>query len=150
MSMSRTVRRRAASAVLAGLVAAAFLLVAAYGDTEIRTAVPTVDVPGGIPAQCRDAGDHKDDCIAAYSAALRKVEASGRDVPAECHGEIDFIDVCVTVAERGAYAWTDPDGTPHTVPDGRTLLRRIKAEPGSEEFIAALFALDAAYVAHNQ
>jgi hypothetical protein len=67
-----------------------------------------------------------------------------------CRGEVEFADVCATVAERPAYAWTDDDGTPHTVAAGRKLLSRIDAAPGTEGFAAALFALDAQWFEHNQ
>ncbi|MFD9190328.1 hypothetical protein ACFWCA_19120 [Streptomyces phaeochromogenes] len=75
-------------------------------------------------------------------------DETGAEQP--CRGEVEFADVCATVAERPAYAWTDDDGTPHTVAAGRSLLSRIDAVPGTEEFAAALFALDAQWFEHNQ
>ncbi|MFD3309401.1 hypothetical protein [Streptomyces sp. NPDC058656] len=74
----------------------------------------------------------------------------GPGVPPQCQGEGEFADLCATVAERPAYAWTDDDGTPHTVAAGRKLLSRIDAVPGTEGFAAALFALDAQWFEHNQ
>jgi hypothetical protein len=74
----------------------------------------------------------------------------GPGVPPQCKGEAEFADLCATVAKRPAYAWTDADGTPHTVAAGRKLLSRIDAVPGTEEFAAALWALDAQWVEHNQ
>ncbi|WP_409473551.1 hypothetical protein [Streptomyces sp. HC307] len=74
----------------------------------------------------------------------------GPTVPAQCLGELDFADLCATVAERPAYAWTDADGTPHSVAAGRELLTRITAVPGTEEFAAALFALDTQWAQHNE
>ncbi|MFI8206661.1 hypothetical protein [Streptomyces sp. NPDC085937] len=67
-----------------------------------------------------------------------------------CRGEVEFADVCATVAARPAYAWTDDNGTPHSVPSGRELLAQVDAEPGTEEFAAALFALDTQWVQHNE
>ncbi|SEE82976.1 hypothetical protein SAMN05216483_6689 [Streptomyces sp. 2131.1] len=74
----------------------------------------------------------------------------GPGVPPQCKGEAEYADLCATVAKRPAYAWTDNDGTPHTVAAGRKLLTRIDAVPGTEEFGAALFALDAQWFEHNQ
>ncbi|MFI7415279.1 hypothetical protein ACIBU0_42265 [Streptomyces sp. NPDC049627] len=74
----------------------------------------------------------------------------GTDTSAQCRGESEFADLCATVAGRPAYAWTDDDGTPHTVAAGRKLLARIDAAPGTEEFAAALWALDALWFEHNQ
>ncbi|MFJ4084967.1 hypothetical protein ACIP2Z_39240 [Streptomyces iakyrus] len=74
----------------------------------------------------------------------------GTDTSAQCRGESEFADLCATVAKRPAYAWTDDDGTPHTVAAGRKLLARIDAAPGTEEFAAGLFALDALWFEHNQ
>lgn len=70
--------------------------------------------------------------------------------PVECRGEVEFADLCATVAARPAYAWTDADGTPHSVANGRELLSRITAAPGTEEFAAVLFALDTQWAQHNE
>lgn len=68
----------------------------------------------------------------------------------QCRGEVEFADLCATVAARPAYAWTDDNGTPHSVPSGRELLAQVDAEPGTEQFAAALFALDTQWVQHNE
>ncbi|MFE9993464.1 hypothetical protein [Streptomyces avermitilis] len=73
----------------------------------------------------------------------------GPTAPAQCRGEVEFADLCATVAERPAYAWTDADGTRHSVAAGRELLTRITTVPGTEEFAAALFALDTHWAQHN-
>ncbi|MFI7301325.1 hypothetical protein [Streptomyces sp. NPDC050121] len=74
----------------------------------------------------------------------------GPGVQPQCKGEDEYADLCATVAGRPAYAWTDADGTPHTVAAGRKLLARVDAVPGTEEFAAALFALDTLWAQHNE
>lgn len=74
----------------------------------------------------------------------------GPGLPSQCKGESEYADLCATVAGRPAYAWTDADGTPHTVAAGRKLLARLDAVPGAEEFAATLFTLDALWAQHNE
>ncbi|WP_406730672.1 hypothetical protein [Streptomyces sp. NBC_01794] len=74
----------------------------------------------------------------------------GTKTPAQCRGEVEFADLCATVATRPAYAWTDADGTPRSVAAGRELLSRITAAPGTEEFAAAPFTLDTQWAQHNE
>ncbi|MEU3281453.1 hypothetical protein [Streptomyces antibioticus] len=74
----------------------------------------------------------------------------GPGVLPQCKGETEYADLCATVAGRPAYAWTDVDGTPHAVAAGRKLLARLGVAPDTEEFAAALFALDTLWAQHNE
>ncbi|MEU0429754.1 hypothetical protein ABZ235_40545 [Streptomyces canus] len=74
----------------------------------------------------------------------------GPGVSAQCKGETEYADLCATVAGRPAYAWTEADGTPHALAAGRKLLARLDVAPGTEEFAAALFALDTLWAQHNE
>ncbi|MFB6529867.1 hypothetical protein [Streptomyces sp. NPDC056399] len=66
-----------------------------------------------------------------------------RTVPAECRGVGSAMDLCVTVASRPPYGWTNADGSRTDNPDGRTLISDLDEMPGSPEFEGALAALDA-------
>lgn len=74
----------------------------------------------------------------------------GRRVPAECREAGEWKRLCATVAARPAYAWTNPDGSTVSEPDGRAQIEDIDAVPGSEEFAVALSALDAQWAQHNR
>ncbi|MCX4677671.1 hypothetical protein OG413_20580 [Streptomyces sp. NBC_01433] len=72
-----------------------------------------------------------------------------RSVPAECEGAGSAAGLCVTVALRPAYAWTNPDGSHVSIPDGRAQLRDLDETPGTPPFTAALRALDTEWRAHH-
>ncbi|GBQ04367.1 hypothetical protein SSP531S_58610 [Streptomyces spongiicola] len=69
----------------------------------------------------------------------------GEGAPAERKGAGEVLELCVTVASRPAYSWTNPDGSRAENPDGRVMLRDLEAAPGAPAFAAALRALDAEY-----
>ncbi|MGP4046890.1 hypothetical protein [Streptomyces sp. 2A115] len=74
----------------------------------------------------------------------------GADVPPECEGAGEAVQLCVTVASRAPYGWTNPDGSRVDNPDGRAQVRDIEEKPGTPGFTAALRALDAEYHEHAQ
>ncbi|MFF0754464.1 hypothetical protein [Streptomyces sp. NPDC004267] len=70
-------------------------------------------------------------------------------LPDECQGARDATVLCVTVATRPPYGWTNPDGSRVDNPDGRAQLRDLTERPGTPEFEAALRALDAEWREHH-
>lgn len=73
----------------------------------------------------------------------------GADVPAECARAREALQLCVTVAARPPYHWTNPDGSRVDNPDGRTQVRDLDETPGTPEWADALQALDAEYREHG-
>lgn len=73
----------------------------------------------------------------------------GSDVPPECERAGEALQLCVTVAARQAYGWTNPDGSRVDNPDGRALLRDLEELPGTPAWADAMAALDAQYRAHG-
>ncbi|MGA5127787.1 hypothetical protein ACPCAG_31355 [Streptomyces pseudogriseolus] len=123
----------------------------ATGDANHPGTVAWAD--GWIDGQADALGDDNRDGIVDEDESGWDCRTMGNrqcGTPPQCRGEIEFADVCATVADRPAYAWTDEDGTPHSVANGRELLAQIDAKPGTEEFAAALFALDTQWVQHNE
>ncbi|MFF8696316.1 hypothetical protein ACF08W_29295 [Streptomyces sp. NPDC015144] len=72
----------------------------------------------------------------------------GPDAPTPCQKAGPALPLCVAVAMRPAYGWTNPDGSRVDVPDGRTVVRDLDAKPGSRAFLLELRALDAEYREH--
>lgn len=70
-------------------------------------------------------------------------------VPDECQGAGAAVELCVTVASRPAYGWTNPDGSRVDNPDGRARIRDLDEKPGDPEFPAALRTLDAEWREHH-
>ncbi|MEV8344487.1 hypothetical protein [Streptomyces niveus] len=73
----------------------------------------------------------------------------GADVPAECENAGDAVRLCVTVASRPAYGWTNPDGSRVENPNGRARVRDLEEKPGTPGFTAALRALEDEYREHR-
>ena len=72
-----------------------------------------------------------------------------RVVPDECKGAGNAVALCVTVASRPAYGWTNPSGSRVDNPDGHAEVRDLEEQPGTPEFTAALRALDAEWREHH-
>ncbi|MBT2396296.1 hypothetical protein [Streptomyces sp. ISL-100] len=70
-------------------------------------------------------------------------------VPSECAHAGTALRLCVTVAVRPAYGWTNPDGSRVDNPDGHAQVRGLDEKPGTPEFPAALRALDAEWREHH-
>ncbi|GHG80702.1 hypothetical protein [Streptomyces griseocarneus] len=66
-----------------------------------------------------------------------------RIVADECKGAGAAVDLCVTVASRPPYGWTNADGSRADNPDGRARIRDLEEKPGTPGFPEALRALDA-------
>ncbi|GAA2439248.1 hypothetical protein [Streptomyces glaucus] len=158
-------RPRAASVLAAG---AAVLILGTLGTLGASDATPADFLPetdrnaadtayseGWTDGRADLMGDDNRDGIVdedetGWDCATMGNRQCGPDVPPQCRGEVEYADLCTTVAKREAYAYTDADGTPHAVPAGRKLIARINAVPGTEEFAAALFAIDTQWAQHNQ
>ncbi|MFK0159067.1 hypothetical protein ACIQVK_44235 [Streptomyces sp. NPDC090493] len=73
----------------------------------------------------------------------------GGDVPPECQDAGEAVQLCVTVASRPAYGWTNPSGSRVENPDGHAQVRDLEEKPGTPDFTAALRALDEEYREHS-
>ncbi|MCX4976511.1 hypothetical protein [Streptomyces sp. NBC_00620] len=163
---SLTRRPRPAAILAAGLATAFLGAAAALGPsasptsaTPRPTAGVTVTAPGddnrdGIVDEdesgwdCRTMGNRvcgTDKPVALPVDCTPSGVCTVDGLPDECANAGDDTALCVTVASRPAYAWTNPDGSKATNPDGRAQLRDLEEAPGTPEFTAALEALDAEY-----
>ncbi|CAM5238011.1 hypothetical protein [Streptomyces griseomycini] len=111
--------------------------VAALGDSK-------------VPTYSNAVGDGSDPGTVAWHDGWVDGQADALGVPDECRGEIEYAELCATVAAREAYAYTDTDGVTHAVPSGREQLARLDATPGTDAFAAALFELDTQWVQRNE
>ncbi|MFE7072630.1 hypothetical protein ACFU96_21365 [Streptomyces sp. NPDC057620] len=68
------------------------------------------------------------------------------DIAAPCRGEVEYAELCATVAARPAYSYVDADGATQHVPDGRTMLAHLYLPRGSQSFHLELLSMDAEYV----
>ncbi|MFB8025929.1 MULTISPECIES: hypothetical protein [unclassified Streptomyces] len=153
--------RARAAAILAGLLALVVLALAASVGAARPDDVParpvTVSVPGGSRIEEDDPGW---DCstmgnrVCGMPPAL-PVDCSGsggcvvEGLPAECRGAGAVSVLCVTVASRPGYGWTNPDGSRVEIPDGRAIVGDLEEQPGTPGFGAALRALDAEWREHH-
>ncbi|MGW7090010.1 hypothetical protein ACWGH2_41875 [Streptomyces sp. NPDC054871] len=147
MLFLRTLYTRArAAAAVAGLLALLFLAGAAtFGAARAD----------GTPRPTATVGDDNrdgriDEDESGWDCRTMGNRVCGPDtVPAECRDAGDATALCVRVAGRPAYGWTNPDGSRADNPDGRAMVRDLEEQPGTREFAAALRALDAEWNDHH-
>ncbi|MEV0437694.1 hypothetical protein AB0I84_40880 [Streptomyces spectabilis] len=156
-------RPRLAALLAAGLAAAALGLAATLSGTESTgadrparsTEIVAAYNDGWIDGQADLRGDDNrdgridEDESGWHCRTMGNRVCGTRIVPDECKGAGDAAELCVTVARRPAYGWTNPDGSRVDNPDGRTQVRDLDEKPGTPEFTAALRALDAEWRAHH-
>ncbi|MFB6629945.1 hypothetical protein ACFCWY_08625 [Streptomyces sp. NPDC056362] len=96
-----------------------------------------------------NADGHIDEDESGWDCLTMGNRLCGSDVPAECGHAGAALQLCVTVASRPPYGWTNPDGSRIDNPDGRTLLRELDETPGTPEWDEALQALEDEYSEHG-
>ncbi|MER7952024.1 hypothetical protein ABTY59_32000 [Streptomyces sp. NPDC096079] len=155
---------RLASLLAAGATVAMFGALAAIGTSDATPAdfLPPQDRPAtraDVAAAYRDGwaagrigddnGDGRvDEDETGWDCRTMGNGLCGSDVPAECEQAGETLQLCVAIASRPPYGWTNPDGSQVDNPDGRTLLRDLDETPGTPEWADALQALDAEYREH--
>ncbi|MGW0033037.1 hypothetical protein ACWDXD_24875 [Streptomyces sp. NPDC003314] len=111
-------------------------------------------VKGWIDGQAESLGDDNgdgrvDEDESGWDCAAMGNRLCGADVPPECEHAGEILQLCVTVAARPPYAWSNPDGSRIDNPDGRALLRDLDERPGTPQWADGVRALDAEYRAHG-
>ena len=146
-------RPRPASLLAAG---AAVVILGGLGTLTATDATPddfaphtdTVTVHADLPGD--DNGDGRvDEDESGWDCQTMGNRVCGGDIPPECENAGDAVQLCVTVASRPAYGWTNPSGSRVDNPDGHAQVRDLEEKPGTPGFTAALRALDDEYREHN-
>lgn len=70
-------------------------------------------------------------------------------LPPECRNAGNATLLCVTVASRPAYGWTNADGSRADNPNGRAMVNDLDEQPGTPAFAKALAALDDEWREHH-
>ncbi|MCX5182585.1 hypothetical protein [Streptomyces sp. NBC_00268] len=122
-------------------------------QTDPTTATVTGYNDGFIDGRADAIGDdnrdgHVDEDESGWDCHTMGNRVCGADVPPECEDAGEAVQLCVTVASRPAYGWTNPNGSRVDNPDGHAQVRDLEEKPGTPDFTAALRALDAEYREH--
>ncbi|MFG2986170.1 hypothetical protein ACGFYQ_33800 [Streptomyces sp. NPDC048258] len=144
MRFLRYTSRRTTAAATAAAIALLFLGAA--------SSLPHHNAPAAASVLAGD--DNRDGVIdedeSGWDCARMGNKVCGADVPPECEGAGDLLQLCMTVAARPAFGWNGPDGEVEAdLPDGRTLLQDLYAKPGDPEFPELLAAYDADWRNHH-
>ncbi|MFI1012591.1 hypothetical protein [Streptomyces sp. NPDC020965] len=138
-------RRLPAAIVGAGLATVAFATFAPLGGDTTPPAAGRADMRGDDDRDGRISEDEQ-----GWNCRTMGNRICGvRVVPAECRHAGPATTLCVTVANRPAYGWTNEDGSRVDLPDGRAQVRDLGEKPGTPEFADALRALDAEWRDHR-
>ncbi|MFB6700256.1 hypothetical protein [Streptomyces rubiginosohelvolus] len=151
MRLLRLMARRPRPAALfaAGLATALLGTVGVLG-TDAPAAPAAEPAPGVTVALPGDdnADGRIDEDESGWDCRTMGNRLCGGDVPPECERAGDSVQLCVTVAARAPYGWTNADGSTVDVPDGRAMIRDLDETPGTAPWADALAALDAEYREH--
>ncbi|MEU6756054.1 hypothetical protein [Streptomyces sp. NPDC046685] len=134
-------RRRLIAIVTAGLTVTAL---GAVGSLSAPAATPGHVTVASAPIGDDNHDGTVDEDESGWDCHTMGNRICGADVPPECEGATDVLELCVRVASRPPFGWLGPDGEVEgDLPDGRTLLQDLWVKPGDPEFADFVAAYDA-------